>query len=66
MYALNIGDENRILSACKVLGIINYKEMPIVYTLPDGDIYDYKYIDGKYVYDPLPKAEECEDIIGDQ
>ena len=66
MYALNLGEENRILSACKVLGINDYKGMPIVNTLPDGDIYDYKYIDGKYVYDPLPKAEECEDIIGDQ
>ena len=29
----------------------------IVDVLPDGDISDYKYIDGEYVYDPLPEPE---------
>lgn len=29
----------------------------IVDTLPDGDITDYLYIDGEYVYDPLPIPE---------
>ena len=60
MYALNIGKESRILSACKVLGANNYKGMPIVNTLPEGDVSDYKYTGGKYVYDPLPKEEVVE------
>lgn len=58
MYALNLDTDNRILSACVVLSIGNYAGMPIVNTLPDGDITDYKYIDGEYVYDPLPKPVE--------
>ena len=58
MYALNLDTDNRILSACVVLSIGNYDGMPIVNTLPDGDITDYKYIDGEYVYDPLPDPVE--------
>lgn len=57
-YALNLDIDNRILSACIVLSIGNYDGMPIVNTLPDGDVTDYKYIDGEYVYDPLPKPVE--------
>ena len=58
MYALNLDTDNRILSACTVLAIGNYDGMPIVNTLPDGNITDYKYIDGEYVYEPLPKPVE--------
>lgn len=55
-YALNIGKDNRILSA-------TYEKyatqgMPIVSTLPDGDITDYLYVNGENVYDPLPKPPE--------
>lgn len=32
----------------------------IVEKLPEGDFHDYLYIDGKYVYDPLPKPEQPE------
>lgn len=64
-YALNIrADDNRILSA-------TYEEyavegMPIVDALPSGetpeenDIGNYKYVDGEYVYDPLPAPPEPE------
>ena len=52
MYALNL-DNNRILSACVVLPTTP-DTMPRVDTLPDGDVTDYLYIDGEYVYDPLP------------
>lgn len=58
MYALNLDDEKRILSACTVLSTGTYNGMPIVNTLPDDDITDYKYIDGEYVYDPLPDPVE--------
>ena len=52
MYALNLADDKRILSA-------TYEEyategMPIVETLPEGNIADYLYVDGEYEYMPLP------------
>ena len=63
-YALNLGEDGRILSA-------TYEEyaaegMPIVESLPAGeteeenDISNYKYVGGEYVYDPLPKPPEPE------
>ena len=55
MYSLNLNTDNRILSACVCLDGFEYTN--IVDTLPDGDISDYKYIDGEYVYDPLPEPE---------
>ena len=57
MYALNLGEGGRILSACVALSIGNYDGMPQVGSLPEGDISDYKYLGGEYVYDPLPKPE---------
>lgn len=52
-YALNLAEDGRILS-------VTYEEyaaegMPIVDEMPEGDAYDYKYIDGVYIYDPLPE-----------
>lgn len=58
MYVLNLSEDNRILSAWVVMEGQNYDDMPIVNKLPDGDIADYKYVDGEYVYDPLPDPVE--------
>lgn len=55
MYALNLDTDGRILSACVCLEGFEYDNK--VETLPDGDVTDYKYIDGVYVYDPLPEPE---------
>ena len=55
MYSLNLDTDNRILSACVCLEGFEYEN--IVDVLPEGDISDYKYIDGKYVYNPLPEPE---------
>ena len=55
MYSLNLSEDNRILSACVCLEGFEYAN--IVDTLPDGNISDYKYVDGEYVYDPLPEPE---------
>ena len=55
LYALNLDEGGRILSA--TYEIYAVAGMPIVEALPDGDITDYKYIDGSYVYDPLPKPD---------
>ena len=54
MYALNLAEDNRILSACVVLPNGDYGDMPIVKTLPDGDVSDYIFMNGICVYDPLP------------
>lgn len=58
--ALCLYEDNRIHSAWKVLPNGNYDGMPIVEKLPDGNLPDYLYIDGEYVYDPIPKPEQPE------
>ena len=62
IYALNLAEDKRILSACVVLGWQEgndipevYNGMPVVETLPDGNVPDYLFVDRKYVYDPLPE-----------
>lgn len=58
--ALNLSGEKRILSACFVLQNGNYDDMPVVETLPDGDISNYLYMNGEYIFDPLPVPEPPE------
>ena len=60
-YALNLAEDNRILSACKTLPNGNYNDMPIVDTLPEGNLPDYQYINNEFIYNPLPK-EEVKDV----
>lgn len=55
MYSLNLDVDSRILSACVCLPGRTYEN--VVDTLPDGDVSDYKYVNGGYVYDPLPEPE---------
>ena len=54
-YALNLDADGRIVSA--TYETYAAPSMPLVEALPDGDITDYKYIDGSFVYDPLPKPD---------
>ena len=56
IYALNLGSDNRILSA--TYDQFAPASQPRVEELPEGDISDYKYVDGEYVYDPLPVPPE--------
>ena len=54
-YALSLAEDNRILSA-------TYEEFAptdavLVDELPDGDISDYLYQDGGYIFAPLPDPE---------
>lgn len=58
MYALNIAEDNRILSA--TFPEYASKEAVIVEALPEGNIADYLYIDNEYVYSPLPEPEQPE------
>lgn len=55
-YALNVLKDNRIHSALVVLPNGHYDGMPIVNALPEGDISEYRYIDGQYIHDPKPVA----------
>ena len=62
MIALNLEKETgRILSACKVLPNGVYDGMPIVDSLPSGNLYEYRYVDGEFIHEPLPPAEEKEE-----
>lgn len=54
-YALNLDADGRILSATYESYAV--PDMPIVDTLPDNDITDYKYINNEYVYDPQPEPQ---------
>ena len=58
MYALNLAEDGHVLSA--TYPQYAPADATIVETLPDGDISDYLYVNGEYVYDPLPKPEEPE------
>lgn len=55
---LDIGPDNRVTG-------VRYPKFAepgdtVVDNLPDGDPLDYKYVDGRFVYDPLPKPPEPE------
>lgn len=52
-YALNLDADGRILSA--TYEAYATAGMLVVSTLPDGDITDYKYINGEFIYEPLPE-----------
>ena len=59
MYALNLNEENRILSV--TFDEFAPIDQPRVDKLPSGNIADYKYIDGEFVHDPLPLVEVIEE-----
>lgn len=54
-YAINIDDKKRV----QRITYEKYKDEKSIVTdtIPEGNASDYKYIDGSYVYDPLPKPE---------
>lgn len=55
-YAIFVGEDTRIL-----YGVVAGESTPdnaiIVDELPVGNLTDYCYVDGQYVYNPLPKPE---------
>lgn len=54
-YSLNLGENGRILSVCVCLDGQTYEN--IVDTFPDGDVTEYRYVNGEFVRDPEPKPE---------
>lgn len=55
MYSLNLGKDNRVLSVCPCLDGQTYEN--IVNSFPDGDVTEYRYVDGEFIHDPEPKPE---------
>lgn len=64
MYALNISENGRVLSA--TFAKFAKGNVVMVNELPDGNISDYLYVDGSFVYDPIPKAEEPEGNLSNE
>jgi hypothetical protein len=52
-FALNLDDNGRVLSA--TFPQYAPENAVLVDSLPNGDIADYRYEDGEFVYDPLPQ-----------
>ena len=58
MFALTLAEDGRILSS--TYAKYASADAVLVEKLPDGVSYEYCYVDGDYVYDPLPKPEPVE------
>lgn len=54
-YALNLGEDGRILST--TFEKYAAQGQPLVQTLPHGSVADYLYVNGEYIFDPLPELE---------
>lgn len=57
-YALKLGEGGRILFA--TYPKYAPQDAVIVDALPEGDITDYRRVDGDFVYDPLPAEAPVE------
>ena len=55
MYALDLDIDGRILSV--TFPKFAPADAVIVDALPEGDVIEYRYVDGEFVHDPLPAPE---------
>ena len=51
-YALNLGEDGRILSA-SFYNEFSPEDAVLVDTLPEGNISEYKYVDNEFIHDPI-------------
>lgn len=59
MYYLNLDKKtNRVLSASLLFNGTSMPGSTAVESLPDGNLYDYLYVNGEFVYSPIEKQEE--------
>ena len=58
-FALNLADDGRVLSA--TYEQYAPEDAVLVDSLPDGDLYEYRYVNGEFVHDPLPVEETVEE-----
>ena len=62
VYALNLDPETyRVLSVTE--DQYGAEGQPRTDALPEGDVSDYLYVNGQYVYDPLPRDPEQPDEL---
>lgn len=54
-YALNLAEDGRVLSVTEEQ--FAHADTVLVECFPDGDVYEYRYVDGEFVHDPLPANE---------
>lgn len=62
MYALNLEENGRILSVCNCLEGQIYEY--VVDSFPDGDVTEYRYVNGEFIHDPLPKPQPEPELQG--
>lgn len=59
LFALNLDEsDGRVLSATE--DQYGAPGQPRVETLPEVDLYDYRYANNEFIYDPLPKPDPPE------
>lgn len=58
-YALNLAEDGRILSV--TFEKFAVKEMPIVDSIPEGDVSQYRYENSEFIYDP-ESVEEIKEL----
>ena len=59
MYALNLAEDGRVLSV--TYSKYAPEDAPRVEALPDGDVYEYRFVNGDFIHDPLPTQEQPEE-----
>lgn len=64
MYALNLDENGRILSA--TLSEYATEQMPLVENLPDGNITNFRFVNGEFVEDEDLVAEEIKEKVQSQ
>lgn len=57
-FAFLVGDDGRM--SCPTFEEYAPPGAILVDKLPPGDYNDFRYIDGQYIYDPLPEPEQPE------
>lgn len=57
-YALNLAEDGRVLSV--TFAKFAPADAAAVEELPEGDVSQYRYVDGSFIHDPLPEPEKME------
>lgn len=55
-YALNLAADGRVLSV--TYDQFAPPDQPRVDSFPDGNLYEYRFVDGVFIHDPLPAAPD--------
>ena len=58
MYYLNLKKTNRVLSASLLFNETSMPGSVKAETLPNGNLYDYLYVNGEFVYSRLKKKDQ--------